>query len=29
MEGWEGELEVDGVVWGRRLDGEVFEDGLD
>jgi len=29
MEGWEGELEVDGVIWSRGLNGVVFEYGLD
>lgn len=28
MEGWEGELQVDRVVWGGGLDGVVFKDGF-
>ena len=28
MEGWEGELEVDGVIFSSGLNCIVFEDGL-
>lgn len=29
MEGWEGQFEVDCVIWCGGLDCVVFEDGID